>query len=80
MKTSILLLACLCVACTRSVDVKTDETAVKQLIDDHTRYGASADSVNWAKYWSQTDEDMFTNTSANGSVQLVLIATLGVRI
>lgn len=69
MKTSILLLAGLCLACTQSVDVKTEETAVKQLIDDHTRYGASADSVNWAKYWSQTDEDMFTNTGANGSVQ-----------
>ena len=71
MKTPILLFALLCFACSESVDPEAEKSVITKLIDDHTRYGASADSVNWAKCWSNTDQDMFTMSGANGTGQLI---------
>lgn len=71
MKTPILLLTLLCFACSQSVDPETEKSLITKLMDDHTRYGAAADSVNWAKCWSNTDEDMFTGTGANGTGQRI---------
>lgn len=69
MRTSILLFVLLCVACSESVDPEAEKSTITKFIDDHTRYAASADSVNWAKCWSNTDEDMFTLTGAHGTQQ-----------
>jgi hypothetical protein len=71
MKTPIHLFALLCFACSQSVDPETEKSLITKLIDDHTRYAAAADSVNWAKFWSKTDQDMFTAAGANGTVQRV---------
>jgi hypothetical protein len=70
MKTSLLLLVLLCMACAKSVDHDSEKSALTKLIDDETRYAAAADSTNWAKYWQHSDEAVFTMTSASGTQQL----------
>jgi hypothetical protein len=69
MKTPMLLFLLVCLACAKSVDFETEKSVITKLIDDHTKYAASADSVNWAKCWTNTDEDMFTNTAVSGTWQ-----------
>ncbi len=67
MKTHFLLFVLLCCACTKSMDQDAEKTAITKLIDDETRYAASADSANVAKYWSHNDETIFTITGATGA-------------
>jgi hypothetical protein len=67
MKTAIIVFALLFCACVQSVDPESEKATINKLIDDETRYAASADSVNWQKCWSNTNEDIFTMTGANGT-------------
>ena len=67
MKTSIIVFVLLCCACEQAVDPEAEKTTINKLIDDETRYAAAADSVNWEKCWSNTNEDIFTMTGASGT-------------
>jgi hypothetical protein len=69
MKTPIFLFVLLCFACSQSIDPETEKSVITKLIDDETRYAAAADSANWKKCWSNTDEAMFTIASAEGAQQ-----------
>ena len=66
MKTPILLFALLCCACAQSVDPESEKSAITKLIDAETRYAAAADSLNWEKCWTNTDQDIFTISGADG--------------
>lgn len=70
MKTSILLFVLLCFACSESVDPETEKSVITKLIDDETRFAASADLTNWQKCWNSTDEAVFTIASIEGIQQL----------
>lgn len=69
MKTKLLLFALFCAACAKQVDHETEKSAITELINDETRYAAAADTSNWKKCWSNTEEAMFTMTSADGTQQ-----------
>lgn len=63
--TSILL----CLSCAKPVDVETEKVAITKLIEDETKYAAAADSVNWAKCWTNTDEAQFIIATVDGAQQ-----------
>jgi hypothetical protein len=69
MKTSFFLSLALCIACAGQPDYEKEKSAIATLIDQETHYAAAADSSNWKKCWTNTDEAMFTITSAAGAQQ-----------
>lgn len=69
MKNLIFLFVLSCWACTKPVDYDAEKAIITKLIDDETNYAASADSINWANSWANTDDAMFSITDANESQQ-----------
>lgn len=70
MKTSFLLFVLLCFACSRSVDPDAERSVITKLIDDETKFAASADLASWQKCWDSTEEAVFTIASIEGIQQL----------
>lgn len=67
MKHLLPILALLCWACAKPVDQQAEQAAIKQLLEDETRFAAGADSSRWAACWLQSEEASFLFTNADGA-------------
>jgi hypothetical protein len=59
----------LCWACAKPVDYEAEKTALTKLIDDETKYAASADSAKWASCWIADDDATFSFASADQTAE-----------
>lgn len=66
MKNPIIYLVLICWACAKPIDEDAEKAAITKLIDDETRYAASADSEGWATCWVSSPDAMFMLASADG--------------
>ena len=68
MKIWMYIFVLICWACSKPIDFELEKKSITKLIDDETKFAAAADSIGWESCWTNTDEAVFSITSANETV------------
>lgn len=78
MKTSILLFVLLfCLSCGTSINYEAEEAAIKEVVDQETRYAAAADLDNWRACWVAGDMGNIIMSDATGYYHYTDLDELG---